>query len=149
MSFAIQIQLNTSEPNKVQKDLSTLLTATGNLKQDTSIINPVFLVQADFASLVTANYLTVEAFGRSYFIQDMRLGVNGLVEVSAHVDVLTSFKEGLLVQSAIIDKQAYKPHWNLYLNDGSLQTYQNPKVITQPFPSGFNNIDLIFAVAGG
>lgn len=149
MSFPVKIQLNASEPKKVQKELTDLLEVSGDLKQGTSIIDPVFLLQADLGSILTGNYMTVETFGRSYFIRDMKVGTMGLVEVSAHVDVLTSFKDGLLLQSAIINRQAYKPNWNLYLNDGSLQTYQNPKIITQPFPSGFTDINLIFAVAGG
>lgn len=149
MSFPIKIQFNTSEPKKVQKELTDLLEVSGDLKQGTSIIDPVFLIQANLGDVLTGNYLTVEAFGRSYFIRDVRVGVSGLVELTAHVDVLTSFKDGLLLQSAIINRQAYKPNWNLYLNDGSLQTYQNPKIITQPFPVGFSTINLIFAVAGG
>ena len=60
MSFQVVIQRNESETIKIDKTLVTIATLTGNLKEETSIIDPTILVDADLATLKSANYLTIE-----------------------------------------------------------------------------------------
>lgn len=147
MSFSIVIQQNTSEPERVDKTLTDLLTLTGTLREQTSIIDPHFRVAASEAQLVGCNYVTVPSFGRSYFVRDIVSVRNGILELVCHTDVLSSWKDQLRANSAIIHKQ--ENIWNLYLNDGSLQAYQKPKVLTKAFPHGFTTMQYILTVAGG
>lgn len=147
MSFSIVIQQNTSEPERVDKRLTDLLTLTGTLREQTSIIDPHFRVAASEAQLVGCNYVTVPSFGRSYFVRDIVSVRNGIMELVCHTDVLSSWKAALRANSAIIHKS--ENVWNLYLNDGSLQTYQVPKILTKPFPHGFTTQQYILSVAGG
>ena len=66
--------LNNSEPERVMKDLKTLATLTGSLKDGTSVINPTILIQGSPATvqqIVTSNYLQIPEFGRYYFIRDI------------------------------------------------------------------------------
>lgn len=147
MSFSIVIQQNTSEPERVDKALTDLLTLTGTLREQTSIIDPHFRVAASEAQLVGCNYVTVPSFGRSYFVRDIVSVRNGILELVCHTDVLSSWKVQLRANSAIIHKQ--ENIWNLYLNDGSLQAYQKPKVLTKAFPHGFTTMQYILTVAGG
>lgn len=144
--MTITIQYNASESNRLDKDLTTFATLTGTIKTDTSITDPIILVEIDPATVTGANYLTIAEFGRSYFINDIRVVRNSLVEITCHVDVLTSFKSQIRAQTAIIGKS--ETDWNLYLNDGSFRTYQNPLIQTKTFPSGFSGTELILAVAG-
>lgn len=144
--MTITIQYNASESNRLDKDLTTIATMTGTIKTDTSITDPIILVEIDPATVTGANYLTIAEFGRSYFINDIRVVRNSLVEITCHVDVLTSFKAQIRAQTAIIGKS--ENDWNLYLNDGSFRTYQNPMIQTKLFPSGFSGAELILAVAG-
>ncbi|MBQ6628616.1 MAG: hypothetical protein IJH65_07320 [Methanobrevibacter sp.] len=146
MSFTIIIQQNTSPKHKLTKSLTTITTLTGTLREDTSIIDPVIRVQASESSLVTANYCTISSFGRSYFITDIRSLRNGIIELSLHCDVLSSFASQIKSNQAIIYRQ--ENQWNLYLNDGVFKSYQNPQVITRPFPNGFNTTEFVLAVAG-
>ena len=146
MSFDIKLQTNLSEDNKVDKTLVDIVTLSGVLKEETSIIDPVIKVEADLADLTACNYLTVDTFGRSYFVRNIRSIRAGLVELTCHVDVLSSFKDSIRQSKAILRRQAI--NWNLYLNDGSLRVYQNPNVITRPFPSGFSTYEFVLAVAG-
>lgn len=146
MSFDINIQRNNSEKNRVTKNISNIMTVSGVLKEETSIIDPIIKIECDLADVTMCNYLTIPAFGRSYFVNNIRSVRNGLVEFSCHVDVLSSFASDIKSNSAIIKKQ--ENDWNLYLNDGSFKVYQNPNVLTKSFPSGFNTQEFVLAVAG-
>ena len=146
MAFNIVLQTSNSEPNRVTKQISDIMTVSGVLKEDTSIIDPVIKIECDLAAVTGCNYLTIPAFGRKYFVANIRSIRNGLVEFACHVDVLSSFASGIRGATAIIKRQ--ESLWNLYLNDGSFKVYQNPNVLTKAFPSGFTTQEFVLAVAG-
>ena len=146
MAFTVALQSNSSPKNQLDKSVSGVLSVSGTLKEGTSVIDPVILVQAPLSTLVNANYMTISAFGRFYFITDIRSIRNDLVEISGHVDVLSTYAAGIRGNNAIIYRQ--ENDWNLYLDDGSFQIYQNPSVLTRPFPSGFSTLEFVLAVAG-
>lgn len=147
MAFNLTLQTTTSEKNRIDKTVTDIATVSGTLRADTSIIDPVFLIECDLASYVNANYMTVPTFGRSYFITNIRSMRAGLVEFTCHCDVLSSFKTQIRSNTAIIQRS--ERNWNLYLNDGSLTAYQDPEIYTTEFPMGFTvNKQYILAVAG-
>ena len=146
MSFSIILQTNLSDNRKLDKDVSEIMTVTGSFKSATSILNPVIVIEADLSELTNCNYMTIDTFGRKYFITDIRSISNDLVEITGHVDVLSTYANEIRRNNAIIRKQTNS--YNLYLNDGSLKTYQNPKIITKEFPSGFTTQEFVLAVAG-
>lgn len=146
MSFEIILQKNNSENININKDISNILTLSGTLKNQTSIINPSIIIEANLANITTCNYLTIPSFNRSYFISNIESLRNNLVEISAHVDVISSFKSEILANTAIVKRQ--ENNWNLYIDDGIFKTYQNPIVITKAFPSGFTTQEFVLAVAG-
>ena len=146
MAFDIKIGINRSERIALDKDFDVFTTLTGTLKAETSIVDPVIMVEADVAALNRANYMEIEVFGRYYFITNIRSIRDGLVEISAHCDVLSSFKTAIRGNSGIIKRQ--ETAWNLYLNDGTFKVYQNPMVLTKEFPGGFNSFSFIMGVAG-
>ena len=146
MSFNIVLQTNTSEKNRIDKTLIDIATLTGTLKSETSIIDPVILIEGDLSDYVNCNYMTIESFGRSYFINNIKSIRTGLFEISAHVDVLSSFADEIRSNTAIVRRQENR--WNLYLNDGSFRVYQNPMVLTKAFTSGFTTQEFVLAVAG-
>lgn len=140
------LQFNKSENNRAVKDLENIREFNFILKDQTSIIDPVFLITGDITDMLQANYMTVPAFGRAYFITDIQSVRTGLVEISAHVDVLSSYIDALKECSAVIHRQENK--WNLYLDDGFFKTYQNPNIVVKKFPSGFTDQSFVLAVAG-
>lgn len=147
MAFNIVLQTNASEKNRLDKTITDISTQSGTLRADTSIIDPVFLIECDLADYINANYLTVPSFGRSYFINNIRSMRAGLVEFTCHCDVLSSFKTQIRTNTAIIHRS--ERNWNLYLNDGSLTAYQDPELYTTEFSMGFTvNKQFILAVAG-
>lgn len=146
MAFNITLQVNKSERERLSKDIDAITTVSGVLKTETSIIDPVIMIECDLDAVINCNYMTIPAFGRSYFVNNIRSIRNGLVEFSCHVDVLSSFASAIRGNTAIIKKQ--ENDWNLYLNDGSFKVYQNPNVLTRAFPSGFTTQEFVLAVAG-
>lgn len=146
MSFSIYLKVNKSERNKILKETTTILTLTGELKEDTSIISPIIKLDCNLTDIVSCNYLSIPTFKRSYFINNIKSINNRLVEISCHCDVLSSFSSQILDNTAIIRRQ--ENLWNLYLNDSSFKIYQNPNVLTKEFPNGFTTLELVLAVAG-
>ena len=146
MAFEIILQVNNSEKNKLSKSVTNIITVTGELKTETSIIDPVIIINCKLEDVTKCNYMTISSFGRSYFVNNIRSIRSGLVEFSCHVDVLSSFADAIKTNSAIVRKQ--ENNWNLYLNDGSFKVYQNPMVLTKAFPAGFTNREFVLAVAG-
>ena len=146
MPFDITLQINKSEKNKVTKSITDIITVSGELKSETSIIDPVIMINCELSDVTKCNYMTIGSFGRSYFVNNIRSIRSGLVEFSCHVDVLSSFADAIKSNSAIVRRQ--ENNWNLYLNDGSFKVYQNPIVLTKEFPSGFSTREFVLAVAG-
>ena len=146
MSFNIVIQNNRSEQNKLDKTLATITTLSGELKSGTSILDPVFLVEGNLSDFSNCNYCTISTFNRSYFINNIKSIRTNLIELSCHVDVLSTYKTAIRNNMAICKRQ--ENNWNLYLNDGSFKVYQNPMVLTKLFPSGFTSPQFVLAVAG-
>lgn len=146
MSFEIVLMTNNSEKNKVTKKTTSVSTINGTLKQATSIIDPVLLIEGNLSSLAKVNYVSIPSFNRYYFVTNIRSDRNSLIEISCHVDVLMSFASEIKKNNAIIRRQ--EKNWNLYLNDGVFKTYQNPEVLTKAFPSGFSTQEFVLALAG-
>lgn len=146
MAFNILLQVSNSEKNRLDKDVTTLATVTGVLKSETSIINPVIMMEGDVSQFATCNYMEIPVFGRKYFITNIRSIRNGLFEISARVDVLSTYATQIRQNTAIIHRQENR--WNLYLNDGTFRIYQNPMVLTREFPNGFTTQEFVLAVAG-
>lgn len=147
MSFPVILQKNASEDISLDKELTTISALSGNLKDESSLIDPIIQFSGDITRYISANYMTIAAFGRSYFITDIRVIRRNIFEISGHCDVLSTYKDQIRQNKAIIKRQESK--YNLYLNDGSLKAYQNPIVVTKKFPSGFTTQEFVLAVAGG
>lgn len=146
MSFNITLQRNNSEPIRMDKDLTTIASYNGTLREGTSIVDPVIKIECNLSNVKRCNYLTIGEFGRSYFVKDIVSITDKIVEFHCHVDVLTTYSSEIRRNNAIVKRQ--ENLWNLYLNDGSLKIYQNPQVITKEFPSGFSDMRFILGVAG-
>lgn len=144
--FTIILQTNNSEKNKLDKDIIDIIALNGVLKNETSIINPVILIEGNLSDFIFCNYMTIPVFNRKYFITNIRSIRTNLFEISAHVDVLSSFSAQIRSNTAIVHRQENR--WNLYLNDGTFRTYQNPMVLTREFPNGFTTQEFVLAVAG-
>jgi hypothetical protein len=145
--MTIEFYVNQSEKNRLDKTLVSAFNLNGELKEDCSIIDPVIKIVGDVSSMASVNYMYIPSFGRYYFINNVISINNEICEVHAHVDVLSTYKDEIRAQRAIVSRQEKK--WNLYLNDGVFKTYQNPYIITKAFSSGFTSQHFVLSIAGG
>ena len=146
MAFEIHFQQNLSETVALTKSVVPITTLNGTLRDESSIIAPKILVAADLVQLNGANYMWIPVLNRYYFIEDMVSVRQGLVEVSARVDVLSTYADYIRQNKGIVFRQ--EKRWNLYLIDGVLEIYQNPIVTTVNFPRGFEGQSYVLTLAG-
>lgn len=110
------------------------LVLSGTLKNNTSILDPVILVETS-TNLSGNNYAYIQEFNRYYYIKDMIVVGASLWELHMHVDVLKTYCNGIVAAPSIISKSANT--FNMYLNDPMYKCYQDNHVIVRNFPSGF------------
>ncbi len=92
--MVINLYKNHSEKTKISKNLTSEHEYTGTLRDETSVINPVVLINATNLSLY--NYAYIPEFHRYYFIRDIVSVRNGLWRLSLDVDVLMSWQSDIL-----------------------------------------------------
>ena len=150
MSFTVKLQKNTSPANYVTKSLTDIKTCTGTLREGTSIIDPVILLEGDTAANMVsgANYCYIEQFGRYYYITNILSDVTGIWEIHCHVDVLMSFATQIRAQNAIVSRQERR--FNMMLDDGWFMAYQDPIIQTKwlSTTSPFEHQEFVLVVAG-
>lgn len=131
MSFNVNLYQNESPVEKIGKNLTNSHTISDVvLKRDTSILRPVLLINSA-QDIYTYNYMYISEFGRYYFIDDIRSINNNMWEISAHVDVLETYKTQILANTAILKRQEKK--FNLYLDDPEFKVLNNYRIQTKRF----------------
>ena len=150
MSFVVKLQENLSPSNVVSKNISDIATATGTLREGTSILSPSILIDSQLEAdiLGRVNYAYIELWHRYYYVTDISLDVTGLGLVHMHVDVLMSYATQIRQQNCIVARQERR--YNMYLDDGWFMAFQNPIVQTPYFSVSdpFENQSYILVVAG-
>lgn len=121
---------NNSEKNKIGKNLTTIRTIVGTLRQQTSIVNPT--IEVVDSSVILANYAYIPEFDRYYFINDIESVRNNLWSVSMKVDVLESYKSEIKENTALITRQ--ENLYNLYLNDERMKFTSDTFTLFRDFP---------------
>lgn len=150
MGFNIKLGINSSPVEKIGKNVSYTMDIVGCVLKDlTSILRPTITVRTN-DNIVSCNYMHIPVFGRSYFIDDITSLKNGFWEVSAHVDVLETYKDAILNNSVILEGTE-KTQVNKYLQDQNV-FITNCKRLTNiiNFPQGLLDTgEFILITAGG
>ena len=143
--MTIKLYKNLTDKNHLDKDITQIgPDITGHLRNDCSSVDPIVLLELN-VDLTICNYAYITEFGRYYFINNIVIK-GKLYEVKMHVDVLSTYKDVIRSNTAIVSRQAN--NYNLYLQDGVIKTYANPHIQVAQFPSGFTDFNFIFSVAG-
>ena len=150
----MQINLFTYSKERERINKTDFLTnrfpLNGYLKNETSVTNPVIVIEKTNPALYKYNYLYIEQFKRYYFITDIKQVRANIWEISAKCDVLYSFMTDILANKCIIDKAEKSADANLYLNDGSFVTDSRKYNEVIPFSNGLSlNGSYILICAGG
>lgn len=146
MSVRLNLYVNKSDKRRVEKDLQLMKEIDVELKGDVDVANPVMILSGDVNEYAALNYAQIGAFGRYYFLEPPRSLPGGLVEISGHVDILSTCALQLWNADAIIERQ--ETFYNLYLNDGTFQAQCNDKVVTKEFSAGFSTPSYVLILAG-
>lgn len=130
--IVVELMNNQSPVNKINKYLIGGPTYDCLLKENTSILRPIIILRTS-DNIASYNYMSIGAFGRYYFIDDIRSVHNDTWEIQAHVDVLETYKDAILANRAIIRRQENR--FNLYLDDPEFKTFNTEKIQTIKFPA--------------
>lgn len=146
----ITLYTNESEKNKLEKTITNSILLEGNLRDESSIINPIILISSNKEDIpYMYNYAYIPAFGRYYFITDIESVRTGLWRVSMHVDVLMSYKEQIKNLNVIINNSE-ETGANNYLSGNQWITNVKNTTSIVNFPNGLNdNGEFILITAGG
>ena len=137
MSVNITFYKSIAEKRRIDKTnyLTLILDTEGELKENTSILNPVFNIRVAAPStgvydFNNCNYCYIAEFERYYFITDITVLAHGLYRIACHVDVLMSNKEKLfdisnpipcVVDSSEQNINTYFPNGNIGIMPGQYQ----------------------------
>ena len=104
-TFGIKLYKNNAEPNKLDKtsDLLLVKQIDGILRDSTSIIDPSITIEYD--KVPDFNYIYIESFNRYYFVTGITSINYNLWSIELECDVLMTYKDQILQQTAFIDKQ--------------------------------------------
>ena len=141
--MTIQLCVSREPANKVGKNIGVVSTLSGTLRESSSIIDPVITNEADPTGF---NYLYIPDFKRYYYVVNVVVLRNNLIEVHAHVDVLKTYSAEIRGFDAVVQRQ--ENVYNTYLDDGIFKAYQNSKHKIIAFPVSFTDTSIILALGG-
>ena len=150
MAFNVSFGSTTSEKRQLDKAVSYSVSLSGNLRNESNVVNPSILVEANISTLAGCNYMSIPSFNRVYFITDIRSITDKLCEVSGHCDVLSTYKAGIRSNSAIVGRSATRGNWNLYLNDPMLKVTNKSIILNKAGWTAFpkDNFSLMLITMG-
>lgn len=98
----IKLYKTKSERIRIRKVLENELTLNGNLRDQSSIITPVFVVETN---PIGYNYCYIPAFGRYYYITNIVAIRKHLFQLQLKCDVLMTYKTEIYSLHALIDRE--------------------------------------------
>lgn len=139
----ISFGVTTSEKRQLDKQVSYTLSLSGTLRNQTNVVNPTILVEANISTLAACNYMSIPAFHRKYFITEIKSVNNGLCEVSGHCDVLSTFADDIRKNNAIVGRTSNSWRVNNLIKDDQLKISSKRNITTLKIgsfeiPSGVN-----------
>lgn len=143
----IDLYTTGSEKNAIYKTLQNITELQGTLKDECSVINPVFMIEHTNPS--SYNYCFIPEFNRYYYITDIVSVRNNLWRVSCSVDVLMSYQTQILNLDVIVNANT-SPDTETYVNGSQWVTSVKTKTDIITFPSGLlESGEYILITSGG
>ena len=141
MALSVVIGKTSSEKRALDKTVSSTVSLTGTLHNESNVVNPSVLVKCSAETIATCNYMTISNFGRSYFITDITSISKDLCLVSGHCDVLSTYKTGIRLNTATVARTAASGNWNNLLVDPMKKITNQRITTTQTGWSAFPKTD--------
>lgn len=148
MAFTISLFKTASENNQVVKTLTDEKQLSGELRNQTSVLNPSIRIEsAD--NISTYNYAYISEFGRYYYITDIVSVRTNCWTVSLRCDVLMSYKDEIQGLNVILNNTQETGISN-YLASPNWVNLVKTKTDIKVFPSGLSEQgEFILITAGG
>lgn len=148
MAFTISLFKTNSENNRVVKTLTDEKQLSGELRNQTSVLNPSIRIEsAD--NISTYNYAYISEFGRYYYVTDIVSVRTNCWVVSLRCDVLMSYKDEIQGLNVILDNTQETGLSN-YLSSPNWVNLVKTKTDIKVFPSGLSEQgEFILITAGG
>lgn len=148
MAFTISLFKTVSENNRVVKVLTDEKHLSGELRNQTSVLNPSIRIEsAD--NISTYNYAYISEFGRYYYITDIVSVRTNCWVVSLRCDVLMSYKDEIQGLNVILNNTQETGLSN-YLSSPNWVNLVKTKTDIKAFPSGLSEQgEFILITAGG
>ena len=148
MAFTISLFKTASENNRVVKVLTDEKQLSGELRNQTSVLNPNIRIEsAD--NISTYNYAYISEFGRYYYITDIVSVRTNCWVVSLRCDVLMSYKDEIQSMNVILNNTQETGLSN-YLASPNWVNLVKTKTDIKVFPSGLSEQgEFILITAGG
>lgn len=148
MAFTISLFKTASENNRVVKTLTDEKQLSGELRNQTSVLNPSIRIEsAD--NISTYNYAYISEFGRYYYITDIVSVRTNCWVVSLRCDVLMSYKDEIQGLNVILNNTQETGLSN-YLASPNWVSLVKTKTDIKSFPSGLSEQgEFILITAGG
>lgn len=140
-TFDLYLFTNGSPKDEVRKDLTSVGTLSGSLREECSVINPIIKVET--ANILYFNYVYIPIFKRYYYVTGTRVIRKGLWELSLKVDVLMTYADLIYQQEAYVTRNEYQ------YDEDKIDTYVNysydktiESIIITPVLNLFDDDDL-------
>lgn len=148
MAFTISLFKTTSENNRVVKVLTDEKHLSGELRNQTSVLNPSIRIEsAD--NISTYNYAYISEFGRYYYITDIVSVRTNCWVISLRCDVLMSYKDEIQGLNVILNNTQETGLSN-YLSSPNWVSLVKTKTDIKVFPYGLSEQgEFILITAGG
>lgn len=148
MAFTISLFKTASENNRVVKVLTDEKQLSGELRNQTSVLNPTIRIEsAD--NISGYNYCYISEFGRYYYITDIVSVRTNCWVISLRCDVLMSYKDEIQSMNVILNNTQETGLSN-YLSSPNWVNLVKTKTDIKVFPSGLSEQgEFILITAGG
>ena len=147
MAFTISLFKTASENNRVVKTLTDEKQLSGELRNQTSVLNPSIRIEsAD--NISSYNYAYISEFGRYYYITDIVNVRTNCWTVSLRCDVLMSYSAQIKAITGVVVRQESNP--NKLLVDRLERLQSNKEIDILYYPDAFSkNLQFVLVTAGG
>lgn len=147
MAFTISLYKTASENNRVVKALTSGKEMSGELRNQTSVLNPSIRIESS-DNISTYNYAYIPEFGRYYYISDITSVRTNCWIISLRCDVLMSYSAQIKALRPIIEREEIGQSSGLIDSDMPIDI--NKKVQKYYFPKGFTkDIQYVLTTSGG
>lgn len=126
---------NSSDNRCINKKIKQILSLSGNLKNESSVMNPTVIIQTN---IIDFNYLYIQEFKRYYYVDNITILRTNLIQVDASVDVLMSNKDVIKYLPCLVERVNDNKKIDEFIDTNTdVERGENTEIKT--FPQGFND----------